>query len=189
MKYDLALARPDFEKADRLVRSALLRSGRDKPYALNLVTSDSGLLAPDDQGYLEENPESLGVCFGDREGSFDIWVSPAYIGGGEMYTDTVLHELCHGYLNLYRHTNRWVRFFGRVLYHYNELVEPIDVRGLLLRTLMRYTTQGHDESHRKYVNRVDREAETIAKLAAAELPYVTGLYTRLTAKELPYGRG
>lgn len=183
MKYDLAMARPDFDKADRLVRAVLLQSGRADLTAPRLVTSDSKRLLPDNKAYLRDHTVSLGVCFQDGD-NFDIWISPSYIDPTkDLYIDTVLHELCHGYLGLYNHNQRWKRFYGRVLYQYHALVKPIDIEGLITTALDRYTKQGQDESYPKYLARLDQEKTSISKISVDELPSISRMYERLNRKE------
>lgn len=188
MKYDLALPRQKFEEADRVVRSVLLRSGRMELKALNLITSDSSQLHPDDRFYIEEHPESLGVCFGQGN-LFDIYVSPSFTHtGNAYYMDTILHELCHGYLVQYNHNQRWKRFFGRVLFHYFSLVQPYQANVLVEKMLRRYTNQG-EEPWGRYIENIWTELRVIEDLALQEAYEVSKLYKRITNKERPYAKG
>lgn len=184
MRYDLGLDREDFDKANRIVKAVLLRSGRAEVYAPNLLTSDANQLNPIDQTYLVDNPESLGVCFKEtNSNTFDIWVTPAFRTNSDWYRTTVLHELCHGYLGLYVHNHRWRRFFGRVLYHYQAIVQPIGMETLLPNAIRRDTEQGRDESWPKYLTRIEMEQTAIEKIAVDELDEVFDMYNRLTRRD------
>lgn len=184
MTFDLALPFRQFEGMDRVARSVLTNS-RMEARELRLITSDSSLLTADNQGYLVDNPECLGVCFGQEDNSqFDIWVSPAYKDTDtDFYKDTVLHELCHGYFGMYVHNHRWKRIFGRVLHHYSSLVEPLDTDTLIPNMLKRYTRQGGGESTGKYWERLENEQDSIAKAAVAELPFISRTFDRLGSRE------
>lgn len=185
MIYDLALPRKQFDGMDRVARAVLANSRMDARQ-LSLITTDSSLLSAENQGYLEENPECLGVCFGQEDGNytFNTWISPAYNDHTtDFFKDTVLHELCHGYFGMYAHNHRWKRTFGRVLHHYSSLVEPLDTDTLIPTMLRRYTRQGGTESSGQYWERLENEATSIAKAAVSELPYISRSFDRLGAKE------
>lgn len=185
MIYDLALPRRQFDKMDQTVR-AVLANSRMEARQLRTITSDSALLTSENQGYLEENPECLGVCFGQEDGNyeFDTWISPAYRDTEtDFYKDTVLHELCHGYFGQYSHNHRWKRLFGRVLHHYSSLVEPLDTDTLIPTMLRRYTLQGSGESTGKFWTRLENEQDSIAKAAVAELPFISRTFDRLGQRE------
>lgn len=180
MIYGLSSPRKDFEASDRLVRSVSVNS-RTETRELRTVTSDKALLTREFQTYLENDPEALGVCFGQNEDKqFDIWISPSYRNTeAEFYKDTLLHELCHGYFGAYVHNYRWKRIFGRVLHQYNSLVSPIDVTTLTWSMLTRYTRQRSGETQAQYWERLENEQDSIAKTAVAELPYVSQTFDRL----------
>jgi hypothetical protein len=184
MRYDLTLPLSEFQQANCLVKSVLVSGGRVDLKVPGVVTSDAGLLLPDNREYVEDHPECLGVCFGDAN-SFDIWISPQYSNtSSDIYRDTLLHELCHGNLGLYTHNQRWRRFFGRVLFAYDALVYPISVSSLLEATLNRYTLIGRDESYSKYLERIHEEMDSIEKSAVNERDQVIYLFTKYCAKEV-----
>lgn len=185
MIYDLALPRDRFDGMDRTVR-AVLANSRMETRQLRTITADNSLLSAENQGYIEENSESLAVCFGQGDGNyeFDIWTSPAYaVTDTEFYTDTVLHELCHGYFGAYIHNHKWKRLFGRVLYHYSYLVDPIDADALVSTMLRRYTLQHGAETPRKFKERLAMEQDSIAKAAVAEREFISRSYHWLGARE------
>jgi hypothetical protein len=183
LRYDLELERAKFAEADRVVRAVLLRSGKAlNIYMPGLVTSDQEQLAPKDKSYILDNPSSLGVCFKDNDSnSFDIWVSPSFDPNHIGYKDTVLHELCHGYLGAYKHSHRWLRFFGRVLCAYDAIVEPMENQ--LPNALRRYMDQHPDENYGKYMERLEMEQTSIEKISIDELAYVSYTYNRLAERE------
>lgn len=188
MRYDLALPRQDFDKANRLVKAVLLQSGKAELKAPALLTSDKGLLHAEGKDYLDAHPESLGVCFGDADAfTFDVWITPNYTRTEtDAYRDTVLHELSHGYLGLYKHNHRFQRFLGRTLYHYSSIVHPIDHERLITRLVRHedYSPRYNGESYPKYLERLDNEIAAIQKIAVDELDSVNWIYERLTRKEL-----
>lgn len=184
-RYDISWDRLEFDKAERLVRAVLLQSGRAQQRSLRLVTSDPALLQSENRDYVEASSDALGVCFGHEEDQvFDIWLSPAYTDySNDLFHDTILHELCHGHLGLYKHNQRFRRFFSRVLFHYNDLVSPIDYSKQISDTVRRYTDQRADESLSKYVDRMYAEQTSAEKVAITEAPVVAQTYKRLTLKE------
>lgn len=188
MNFDLALPLDQFAGMDRVARS-LLANSRMEPRELRTITSDSSVLPADSQSYLVDNPSSLGVCFGEPDDrTFDIWVSPAFDTRSAFYTDTVLHELSHGYFGIYVHNHRWRRLLGRVLHHYDSLVAPLATEPLIKSMLYRYTQQGVLESTEQYDQRLVDEASSIANLAVDELPYIARTFARLSTKESLSGR-
>lgn len=183
MRYDLELDQAKFAKADRIVRAVLLNSGRVDFYTPDLVTSDENGLCQADQNYIQEN-SSLGVCFkNNHANTFDIWISPQFKPEHNWYKDTILHELSHGYLGAYKHGHRWLRFFGRVLYAYDTIVEPISRETQLPNALLRYIKQHPNEGYGKYMDRIETEQTAIEKIAVNELHDVTNMYDRLTRRE------
>lgn len=189
MIYDLSLSRGEFERANRLVRSVLLQSKQRRSQVSNYLhcaTSNIELLAEENQEYVLSNPEVLGASFA-HDSRFDIWLSPAYyVVDNDIYIDTLLHELCHGYLGVSTtcyHNQRWKRFFGRVLHHYHLVVRPLDLDMLRTTMLKRYTKQGADENYVKYLNRIDLELDTLDKIASQEYLDVLFTYHQLTARE------
>lgn len=184
MKYDISLSLSEFSLANSLVKAVLLSGGRAELKTPRLITSDSGMLMPDNREYVNDHPECLGVCFGDSY-SYDIWISPQYSDtSSDLYRDTLLHELCHGNLGLYTHNQRWRRFFGRVLFAYDALVHPIPVSSLLETTLNRYTLIGRDESYSKYLDRIHGEMDSIEKSAINERDQVSYLFAKYSEKEV-----
>lgn len=184
MRYDLPLSQEKFIQADRIVRAVLLHSGRVDVYSPDLVTCEEEDFSESEKKYIRENPGSLGVCFKNHKvDTFDIWISPAFKSDSNAYKDTILHELCHGYLGAYKHGHRWLRFFGRVLYAYDTIVEPISRETQLPNALLRYMKQHSDEGYGKYMDRIDTEQTSIEKIAINELPDVTNMYDRLTRRE------
>lgn len=180
MIYNLALSREDFDKADRLVRATLRRNGPQ----LRLITSDSAELTPTDRDYVQQNTDCLGVCFSEDD-VFDIWISPSLKDpSNSFYRDTVLHELCHGYLGEYTHNVRWRRFFGKILYHYSDLVYPLKVNPQVSRMITRYTRTGKTETASEYRLRREYEHGSIALQAMEEVTHVSRVFTRMEARSV-----
>jgi hypothetical protein len=185
VKYDLAMPETEFLQADRIVRSMLLGT-RIEQKVLRLATSNADMLAEDDQATLkaaaDKGEPSVGHCFGLGT-RFDIWVSPHWDVECDAYKDTVLHELTHGYLGVYNHNHRFLRFFGRVLHHYSILVSPLDLDILIPNVLRENTKQSKSESFKKYCDRLEMEQEAIAKIAVDEFDKVSLSYLGMTDKE------
>lgn len=186
MKYDLVMPRPEFDKADRLVRSVLLCSRvRKETPRLRTATSSMKWLTLNAQAELEANQNDLfGMCF--QGGSqFDLWIHPAFVDPTKsLYVDTVLHELVHGYLGCYEHNAQWRRFFLRVLQHYHTLVAPLEkIERLQLRVVRDYTRQTNSESDLDFGLRQADEINSVAKTAVSELDSIARTYERLTLKE------
>lgn len=183
--YDLAMPREQFDGMDRTVR-AVLANSRMESRQLRTITADSALLSADNRGYIDANPTSLAVCFGTADGNheFDIWTSPAYTDTDTaFYVDTILHELSHGYFGAYIHNHKWKRLFGRVLYHYSYLVDPIDADDLVTTMLRRYTLQHGAETNAQFKDRLAMEKDSLAKAAVAEREFIARSYYWLGARE------
>lgn len=179
--YSLPMPWVDFQDADRLVRAVLLQSAKGETPELRTATADKSLLETADRAYVEKNQENLGVCFFDHDGNFfDIWVHGAFVDTtNDWYRDTVLHELSHGYLKITKHSHRWRRFFGRVLYHYSEIVHPINAPYLTQHMLNRYTKRADGESMPKWLDRLDDEHASLVGLCSSEVSFISQTYRRL----------
>jgi hypothetical protein len=179
MQYALPLAREEFDLADRVVRAVIGRPERQ----LRTITSDIRHLEPADKVYVEKSSIPLGVCFIGAD-IFDVWVSSAFQDPStEFYLDTVLHELCHGYLANGTHTYPWRRVLGRVVHHYSKLVRPIDHDDMLETMLYRYTSKAKKETQADYDLRLQEAHDSIAELVMDEWDAVAYRFNRLNTQE------
>lgn len=173
VKYDLSMPRNDFDTADLLVRSAYRGN---KLSTLNLITQDVDQLDPESKAYVLDTPDALGVTFQDKEhGTFDVWLSPNYTNWRMANPqDTLLHELTHGYLGCYNHGQRFRRFLGRVLHHYQELVDPDFTAASMASHLVYRYSRGDSFAYkeleiRSYEDSARREHDYVARTMFKEM--------------------
>lgn len=185
MKYDLDSDLTAFKRTDALVR-AVLAQGRPEYRSLRLITSDKAKLQPENEGYINEHWDVLGVCFGhaEHDSVFDIWINPSFQDpSSALYQDTLIHELVHGYTGNYEHNYRFKRFFGRCVFQYENLGFPLIADQTLYHSLDRYTRMGLAENPEQYNTRIRSELVSIAKVAEQEQHRVYQTYLRLLMEE------
>jgi hypothetical protein len=174
LKYSLTLDRADFEDADRLVRAVLFQGKPETPLRPRKVTDVAEHLRKDDQRYIAKELAKGGLdglCYNSSSTSktFTVWINPNLDPYTDLYRTTLLHELVHGYLREYRHGRKFRQAIGRVLYHYCDIVSPLQDPGAVIKTYgLFYSRRGSQESSAEYLLRLQREGEEIRDTAENE---------------------
>lgn len=176
MIYDIPMAREDFLAMDRLVRA--FRRGNYNLPSLRLITNAGMMLNIEQQSYVYADETNLGVTFGDSDTrEFDIWITPTLKRfDTDFARDTLLHELCHGYFNCYKHGEQFRRYLGRIMYHYQWLISPdFQAEWCVEKMVLRYSRS--PEEHQ------DFEMDALVKAAKDEKDYVARRFEELTNAE------
>jgi hypothetical protein len=88
--------------------------------------------------------------------------------------------LCHGYLREGKHNQRFRDFYGRVLYHYADLAQPVaNVEGFIKFTEYRYARQKPNETDDQFLKRIARAVEVVRQRTEEEQDDVRYFYERL----------
>lgn len=189
LKYSLTMDRDDFYDAQRLVMAVLLTTKRRGPFnTLVRVTEDYARLSEVDREYISEwdsqaNGQLDGLCCwpGEGKAEFSIWLNPRMDPLSDLYRLSLLHELVHGYLNHAEHDAKFRNMLGRVMYHYCDIVSPIDNVGFQVAALNhRYTRQRKNEDADTYMRRIVGDKEEIQTIAEMEYSRVAEMYERLS---------
>lgn len=188
LRYSLSLDREEFENAEALVKSVLLTSKRKQGPFDTLVhaTEDYTSLSQSDQDYIRDwDPGKYGELEGlctwmDDEPGFNIWLSPKLDPLTDLYRTSLLHELVHGLMSYSKHDGRFRIVLGRAIYHYCDIVTPLDSPGFQVLALnYRYTQQRKNESENDYMRRIIRDRDRIEAKAEAEYSGVLEMYERI----------
>lgn len=191
MKYNIdGFPEEDFTRADNLVRATILAGGKVETWnSVRRVTSD---LRDIPKTYRDKVARELDVqkgllraaCnpspYNDHE--FDIWVNPEVVGDSQRFRATVLHELCHGYRNVWEgHDVQWRRLHARVLFHYHYTVHSIDHWPALVDLAnWSYTKRGKSESTGDFLKRIAADKEKWIKQAEEDQQRVNDLWCSIT---------
>lgn len=175
LTYDIDMPRTSFNEAVNVVKA--MRRGNYNLPDLRLVTQDSANLTVDQHMYVQEDPAALGVTFQDPEKqAFDVWLTPNISNWSATFAlDTVLHELCHGFFDCYKHGDQFRRYLGRTLFHYQALVRYIDAYSLVTKMIARYSRSSDEHQA--------MEADAIYKGFLGEYEYVSRRYEELQNAE------
>jgi hypothetical protein len=168
----------------------ILANGK-QPYwrEVRRVTHDTGRLTRINRNYIENRgAETLdAVAFEQPNGDFDIWVSPELDPETPYFHQTLLHELCHGYLGVLKgHNHLWKELYTRVLYHYNDLVEDLgDVTSFVnhILTWGKYNPRLKNESLDDFSLRRLQVQSRYLDQVLAERDKVADIYNRMSDKE------
>lgn len=189
ISYDLlGFDEQDFADADRLVRATLISQGRvPSQNRLVTITQDWGKLKRQDREYAKANNGTDAICFvGSRPETFDVWVNPNLNPDTAYFRETLVHELCHGYVGIaYGHRPRWRNFFARTLSHYDTLVSPVDMNSArrIEENFEFYTKPSKSESDEALGMRLFADQQSVMRDIVSEMHRVYDLFDRMTKKE------
>ena len=189
LKYSLQLDREEFDMAERLVKAVLLTGKKNpRPFStLVQVTDNYDRLSDNDRKFIQEWPSEEkgileGLCCWDPKDAhkFSIWLSPQMNPMSDLYRLSLLHELVHGYMNYSAHDAKFRRVLGRVMYHYCDIVCPLDDPGFQVLALnYRYTRQRRGEYDSDYLQRLVTAKDEIQTIAETEYSQVLEMYERI----------
>lgn len=181
--------RDDFLDAQALVKATLLTTNRRGPFnTLVRVTDDYNELAAVDRKFIQNWPSEEkggdleGLCCWDSKDRtrFSIWISPDLDPLSDLYRVSLLHELVHGYMNYSAHDAKFRDMLGRVMYHYCDIVSPLQSPGFQVVALnYRYTRRKKTEDTDTFFRRLIRDKEKTQTIAETEYSAVAEMYERI----------
>lgn len=176
LQYSLSgFPKDEFDEAHRLVRSM---SSRDVQF--RQITDDMERLREVDQEFIGNLNETDAICAPIRKGVYDLWFNPRLDTNTDFFRVTMLHELTHAYCHMH-HGWAFKSFHGRSIYHYGDIVNPIeDMDKQVLFMLSRYTRIKPKESYEDYCLRVKQDRDHIMTGAELEQDRVRGTYGRVS---------
>lgn len=190
LKYDIPNFPVEaFMDADRLVRAVVLSNGRGAPIHFpRLVTHKRDTFDSDLPEYLKTAGDGLdGQARGrGSQAPFDMWINPKLDTSTAIFHETLLHELCHGYVGTdHGHERNWRQFFSRAIWHYNELVSPVSLSpGKRVEAMLKtYTRRTKSEQDSDLGIRLAGDKILFQRDTKAEKGRIYDLFNRMTHKE------